>query len=31
VLFVGALTAVILFGRTLGPARHDDEPDADPD
>ncbi|WFE64098.1 hypothetical protein [Micromonospora sp. WMMD714] len=29
VLFVGALTTVILFGRTLGPARHDDEPGSD--
>ncbi|WBB64841.1 hypothetical protein [Micromonospora sp. WMMD812] len=26
VLFVGALTALIAFGRTLGPARSDDEP-----
>ncbi|SCE71256.1 hypothetical protein [Micromonospora mirobrigensis] len=26
VLFVGALTALIAFGRTLGPARHDEEP-----
>ncbi|MFF0367302.1 hypothetical protein [Micromonospora sp. NPDC005087] len=26
VLFVGALTALIAFGRTLGPARPDDEP-----
>ncbi|WLS46084.1 hypothetical protein Q3V37_01995 [Micromonospora profundi] len=28
VLFVGALTALIAFGRTLGPAPDDDEPDA---
>ncbi|MFI7606646.1 hypothetical protein ACIBTV_16105 [Micromonospora sp. NPDC049366] len=26
VLFVGALTALIAFGRTLGPTRHDDDP-----
>ena len=29
VLFVGALTAMIAFGRTLGPAR-DDDTDTDP-
>lgn len=27
VLFVGALTALVLFGRTLGPARTDDDPE----
>ncbi|MEU4714068.1 hypothetical protein AB0F73_10520 [Micromonospora purpureochromogenes] len=27
VLFVGALTALLAFGRTLGPAPHDDEPE----
>ncbi|MFF0466535.1 hypothetical protein ACFYPX_03705 [Micromonospora zamorensis] len=31
VLFVGALTALIAFGRTLGPAHTDDEPDDSPE
>ncbi|WP_328532863.1 hypothetical protein OG836_20685 [Micromonospora zamorensis] len=31
VLFVGALTALIAFGRTLGPGHTDDEPDDSPE
>ncbi|SCG42944.1 hypothetical protein [Micromonospora halophytica] len=30
VLFVGALTALVLFGRTLGPARHDEDGEPEP-